>query len=218
MTPAATGSASRAGLAGLAPAQLLRAAARHRVLLSAGLAALAVAVGIGAVTPAAAAQVGVLAAAHDLPSGAVLTETDLVVLELPAGTAPAGVLVDPQAAVDRVVAGPVRQGEPLTDVRLVGASLIRSGSNLVAAPLRVADPATGALVRAGDRVDVLAAAPEGAPFARRVAEALEVLAVPALADDTGEGALLVVAATPSAAARLASAAASSRLSVTVRAR
>ena len=59
-------------------------------------------------------------------------------------------------AVGRVLAGPVRSGEALTDVRLVGSSLLTRGGRLVAAPVRLADPATAGLLHAGDRVDVLA--------------------------------------------------------------
>jgi hypothetical protein len=82
----------------------------------------------------------------------------------------------------------------------------------------VAEPATSALVRAGDVVDVLAASPEGGPAAPAVATGLRVLSVPLGADDPGEGALLVLAADRSAAGRLAAAAVTGRLSVVVHGR
>ncbi|MDQ3612010.1 MAG: Flp pilus assembly protein CpaB, partial [Actinomycetota bacterium] len=85
----------------------------------------------------------------------------------------------------------------------------------VAVPVRVAEPAAAALVEAGDRIDVLAAAPEGGPTAAVVASGVRVLSVPALGDDPGEGSLLVVAAGRPAAARLAAAAVSGLLSVVV---
>jgi hypothetical protein len=95
---------------------------------------------------------------------------------------------------------------------------IRAG--LVAVPVRIADAASAALVTAGDHVDVLAAGSSAnAPASAQVVAAdAEVLAVPTAVQDDGEGALLVVAANPSVAARLAAAAVSSRLSVTLRAR
>ena len=200
--------------AGLTPAQLLRAAARHRALLAGGLAAASVATGLGALAPSDPPTTVVLAAAADLPTGAVLAHEDLVEVGLPAAAVPDGALTDPAQAVGRPVAGAVRRGEPLTDARLLGASLLPTDS-VVATPVRVADPATGALVSAGDRVDVLAASPHGGT-ARVVAAALTVLGVPDVADDPGEGALLVLAAPPALAARLAGAAVTDRLSVTVR--
>jgi Flp pilus assembly protein CpaB len=199
---------------GLAPRDLLRAAARHRVLLASGLAAAAVASGLSAVVPAPAATVPVLTAAHDLAAGAALGPDDVVVAALPRALVPAGALSDVALAAGRLLAGPVRQGEPLTDVRLLGAGLLPPGPE-VAVPVRLAEPATGALVQAGDVVDVLSAAPEGGPAAQVVATRLTVLAVPALADAAGEGALVVVAASRSTAARLAAAAVTGRLSVAV---
>ena len=83
-------------------------------------------------------------------------------------------------------------------------------------PVRLADPASAALLRPGDRVDVLAAAttPEAPLLAAVVAPAAPVLAVPPAGTDL-EGALVVLAAPPSTAARLAATAVTSRLSVVV---
>jgi pilus assembly protein CpaB len=199
------------------PRRVLLGLARHRALVAGGLAAAAVAVALPALTPPPAAAVTVVAAARDVPAGATLTGEDLAPLALPEHAVPAGALRDVAAVVGRLVTGPVRRGEALTDARLLGAGLLAAGAE-VAVPLRLADPATGALVQAGDAVDVLAAAPEGGPAARVVASALTVLAVPLLEDDPGEGALVVVAAEPPVAARLAAAAVTGRLSVAVRGR
>ncbi len=197
-----------------AVADLRRALARYRVLLSAGLAAAAVAAGLSAVAPPAQAQVPVVTAAHDLRPGAPLGVDDLTVSSLPAAAVPDGALSDASTALGRLVAGSVRRGEPLTDVRLLGAALV-SGDAEVAVPVRVAEPATAALVRAGDRVDVLSASPEGGAAAGLIASGLSVLAVPALGDGLGEGALLILAADRPTAARLAAAAVTGRLSVSV---
>lgn len=201
----------------LAPRDLLRAVSRHRVLLACGLAAASVAAGLSAVAPTAAPTVAVLTASHDLAAGAVLRPDDLARAEVPRELVPAGALTDLALATGRLVAGPVRAGEALTDVRLLGAALLPPGSQ-VAVPVRLAEPGTTALVRAGDVVDVLSADPEGGPAARVVAERLAVLSVPDLADAAGEGALVVVAATRGTAARLAAAAVTGRLSVAVHGR
>lgn len=196
---------------------LLRAASRHRRLLAAGLAAAAVASGLSAVAPTAPPSTQVLTAARDLAAGTALAAEDLVPAAVPEALVPDGALLETAAAVGRVVAGPVRRGEPLTDVRLLGAALLPAGSS-VAVPVRLAEPATGALVRAGDVVDVLSASPEGGAVAAVVATGLPVLSVPDLSDAAGEGALVVVAASRSTAARLAAAAVTGRLSVVVHGR
>lgn len=193
---------------------LRRALARYRVLLAAGLAAAAVLTGLTALAPTTGPTVVILTAARDLRSGAPLTPADLAHTALPRNVVPTGALLEATAALGRLVSGPVRRGEPLTDVRLLGAELI-SGPTEVAVPVRVFEPATAALVRPGNRVDVLSAAPEGGPVATVIAADLAVLAVPVLGDTTGEGALLVLAADRPTAARLAAAAVSGRLSVVI---
>ncbi len=195
---------------------LRRALSRHRVLLSAGLAAGSVATAVTALAPASAPTTAVVVAARGLGAGVPLTEGDLRTVDLPSGDVPAGALDDPAAALGRLVAGPVRAGEPLTDVRLLGAALLPPGPE-VAVPVRVAERATAALVRAGDVVDVLSAPPDGGA-AGTVVTAVRVLSVPLAGDDPGEGALLVLATTRSAAARLAAAAVTGRLSVVVHGR
>ena len=204
-------------MSGLTPRALLVAAARHRVLLAAGLAAASVATGLSAVAPTAEPTTGVLTAARDLAAGAVLQPGDLVTARLPDALVPAGALTDPATVAGRLVAGPVRRGEPLTDVRLLGAALLPSGAD-VAVPVRLAEPATAALVTPGDRVDVLAASPEGGVAASVVATGLAVLSVPAPSDLAAEGALVVLAASRPTAARLAAAAVTGRLSVAVHGR
>lgn len=210
---------------GLAPRDLQRAVARHRALLAAGLAAAAVAAGLTAVAPTSEPGVPVLTAARDLAAGVVLTPEDLGTTPLPGALVPTGSLTEMGDAVGQHLAGPVRRGEPLTDVRLLGSSLLDAGggevgnagnagnAGEVAVPVRVAEPAIATLVQAGDSVDILAASPEGGPAAAVVAAGVRVLSVPVVGDDPGEGALLIVAASRSAAARLAASAVTDRLSV-----
>jgi pilus assembly protein CpaB len=199
-------------------ADLLRLVLRWRRLVVAVLLALAVAAALPVLAPAAPAASDVLVAAHDLTPGAVLSAADLATTALPRAAVPDGVVTDPSRVVGQVVAGAVRRGEPITDVRLLGPALLAGlPDDQVAAPVRVADPAAAALLRAGDRVDVVAASatPDGPPGAATVAAAVRVLAVPTAAI-SDEGALVVVATTPTIATRLAGVAVSSRLSVVLR--
>ncbi len=195
--------------------EVSRATRRHRALLAAGLTAAAVATALPLLAPEPAPTLTVLAASRDLLPGAPLTSADLTAVALPRALAPEGALTDLDQTVGRSLAGAVRRGEALTDVRLLGSGLVR-GRGLVAAPVRLADPATAALLHAGDRVDVLATPTDGRQdTALTVAAGLEVLAVPAGGSGDPDGALVVLAATPHTAARLAAAAVGSRLSITV---
>ena len=161
----------------------------------------------------------VVVAGRDLPGGSPLSAADLQLARLPPSAVPGGALRLTSAAVGRMLAAPVRRGEPLTDVRLVGSRLVAAlGPGLVATPVRLADPAVAGLLRPGDRVDVLAAPADPALGTRPTVAAADVpvLAVPA-ADPTGDqGALVVLATTSRMALALAAAASGQRLSVTLR--
>ena len=164
------------------------------------------------------AGVGVAGAASDLPAGTVLAPAQLAVAQLPPAAVPSGTASDPASLVGRVLAGSVRAGEPLTDVRLVGAGLTRLlPEGQVAAPVRLADLAVAALVHTGDRVDVLATPHDAARADVVVADAL-VLATDGrpreAAADSGGG-LLLLAVDSTTAGRLAAAAASATLTVTL---
>jgi len=168
--------------------------------------------------------VPVVVVTRDLPAGATLSTRDLRTVPLPPGAVPAGAARQVRSVLGRVVAGPVRSGEPVTDARLVGPGLTAGlgPQESAAVPVRLADPQAAALVRPGDRVDVLGtpvdadAARAGTPGdAVQVVSGVRVLAVLRGRDAT-DGVVLVVAAAPAAARRLAGAAARQRLTVAVR--
>ena len=174
-----------------------------------------------AVAPAA-TGVPVVVAGRDLPAGAVLARPDLRTASLPTAVVPAGSPREPASLLGRTVAGPVRRGEVLTDARVVGPGLTAGlGPGEVAVvPVRLADARAAALVRAGDRVDVLGAPVEadgasGSRDAVEVAAGVRVLAV-LHGDEDADGVVIVVAAAPGVARRLAGAASRHRLTVTVR--
>lgn len=184
-----------------------RAVLRRRRLLSALFAAAAVLAGVRAVSPAPPATESVLTAAHDLPSGTVLDPDDLVTRQLPAGSAPDG-LASGSDAVGRTVAAPLRRGEPVTDVRLVGPSLLEGYPGLVAVPVRIPDAGAAALLEVGDRVDLLATDPTGTEPAAVIAAAAQVIALPAPDEASNgigavTGRLIVVATTGTVAGELA---------------
>ena len=158
-----------------------------------------------------------LTAAHDLAAGVVVGSGDLRRAPYVPGSVPDGTLADAAAALGRTTAGPVRAGEPLTDARLVSASLLEGYPGLVAVPVRIGDPGAVRLLRVGDRVDLLAADPQGRSSARLVGRDVPVLAIPRGGDDqpgqTNGGALVVVGVPDTTAPDLAQAAVTSYLSV-----
>ncbi len=166
----------------------------RRRLLAAACAAVAVAASLRTVAPPAPALTPVTVAAHDLLAGAVLEADDLEVARLPASAVPAGPVAD---AVGATLASPLRRGEVVTDVRLVGHPSAQPPPGLVAAPVRLPDPEAAALLRPGDRIDLLATdTRRGRSWA--VAEAALVLAVPpAVEGSTGPlGGRVVLLALP----------------------
>jgi Flp pilus assembly protein CpaB len=193
--------------------------ARYRRVPAALLAAAAMGLALLALRPPAPPTVRLFAAARDLPGGTTLRARDLRLVALPVAAAPDGAVRS--GAAGRVLAGPMRRGEPLTDARLFGAGLLSGyGPEVVATPVRVADAGAVRLLRPGDRVDVLAAAPapmdDVAPVqaarARLVASAVPVIAVPR-GSQGDQGALVVLATGREQSMALAGAA--TRLSVTI---
>ena len=166
----------------------------HRRLLAAVLAALAVVAGVRAAALPATATTAVLVAASDLPGGSRLTADDVTEVQLPVAAVPAGAVASTESVSGRTLAAPVTRGEPLTDVRLVAPGLLDGYPGLVAAPVRIADPAAVRLLAVGDHVDLLAVSPEGGD-AVVVAPSAPVVAVPDPSDTDGlvGGALVVVA-------------------------
>lgn len=211
---------------------LRRLLSRHRRALAAVLVAAAVLVGLASVAPPRPPVRAVVVAARDLAAGALLGADDLRVASLPVAVAPEGALSDPAELAGRALAGAVRRGEPLTDLRLVGPGLLTGSTGLVVAPVRLADADAVALVRPGDVIDVLAAAGPDVGLtgagqdhsAHLVAIGARVLAVPLPAGGapgaggaggSTSGALVVLAVTTSTARDLAGAAADERLSFVI---
>jgi pilus assembly protein CpaB len=188
------------------------------VLLAAGAIVMALRPSPGPPADRGPATVGVAVAARDLPAGTVLSREELTVTHLAPSAVPSGTAAEPAPLIGRVLAGSVRAGEPLTDVRLVGAGLTRLlPDGQVAAPLRLADLAVAALVHTGDRVDVLAT-PHESPLAEVIAPDALVLAADSRPRDASadpSGGLLLLAVDGTTAGRLAAAATSSTLTVTL---
>ena len=182
-----------------------RAVLARRRPLAALLTAAAVAAGLHVATTEPPPRVPVLVAARDLPAGTVLGRHDVRPAEFAPETVPTGLAAD---LTGRTLAAPVRAGEPVTDVRLVGPALTEGYPGLTAVPVRLPDAGMAALLRVGDRVDLISADPQ-ARAAEVVATAVPVLALPGTPDEVGAtgltGRLVVVGARSGEVTRIADA-------------
>lgn len=181
----------------------------HRRLLAATFTALAVLAGLTSLRPSDDLE-PVLVARHDLRSGHVMTPDDVRTASMPPRAVPEHAL-GRDDAVGRRVAGPMRTGEALTDVRVVRpGALAGYGDDAVLTTVRV-DPVEARAIGVGDRVDVIAVDPDGESPAEIVARDVEIVTVPDAED--AESAGLGVVTTEHGALALAQAGLSSRLSV-----
>ena len=198
----------------------------------------AVAIIVARLSPTPASTTAIVAAARDLPAGAVLTAADLRTIALPPATVPAGATTDLAAVLGSQLSGPLRRGEPLTDVRLTDGVLSRPAPGVVSAPVRLADSQAAQLLQPGQRIDVLAASTavgDAGPAdtgsgslvagATVVAADVMVIAIPIASASPGgsqvdagvgvDGALVLLATSPLQARLLAQAQVTSRLSAVV---
>ncbi len=131
----------------------------RRRAVAALLAGLAVWVGVATLETPAERLAPVVVAARDLEAGTVLDARSLTVREFLPGTAPASAATDARDWWGRRVAVPLAAGEPLTPARLLGSEQRRAWPGLTTVPVRLGDEEAADLLRAGDRVDLLATDP-----------------------------------------------------------
>lgn len=149
----------------------------------------------------------VVVAAHDLDPGTALTAEDVRVESWPATMVPDGVRPDPSTVAGAIPAGPVRRGEVITDVRVLGSPLAAAaaGPDARMVPVRPADAAVLDLLHPGDIVDVLAAS-DADPHPQLLADNAVVVLVSAGAH-ARDADRVVLVALPAAAANAVAAAA-----------
>lgn len=164
------------------------------------------------------AGVPAVVAARDLAPGSRLAAADVVVQRWPAGHLPAGAVSDPLQVDGRVLAGAAREGEVLTDVRLVGPELaarLDATPGSATVPVRLADAEVAGLLVPGSRVDVVTPSSRGEPVV--LAEAAAVLTVLPPGDGPGARGRLVLVSMPQAVAtRVAVAVLTEQVAITLR--
>jgi len=154
---------------------------RARRVVSAALVATAVWLAMSAFVPQRAPRgVPIVVAAQDLMPGHVLSRGDLEVADWPASLSPDGAVGDPASLVGKALGAGMSRGEALSAARVRGPGLLAGArAGLVAAHVRLADPAMAAMAAPGDHVDLLSTTGKVA------AADVVVLAVDAAPDATG---------------------------------
>ncbi|MBC7558257.1 MAG: Flp pilus assembly protein CpaB [Dermatophilaceae bacterium] len=162
-----SGSDRREGLERLLPARLIGPGRRPawqrtrlRRAVSAGLVAIAAGLAMSAFLPHPTPRgVPIVIVAHDLTAGHVLAQGDLAVADWPTDLRPEGAVADPGALVGRSLGAGMSRGEPITAARLAGPGLLTGAQpGLVAAHVRLTDPAMAAITTPGDHVDLISSA------------------------------------------------------------
>ncbi|MGY2873615.1 pilus assembly protein CpaB [Marmoricola sp. URHA0025 HA25] len=171
----------------------------HRRVLGGSLAALAVwLVFQSASTPPPATE-PVWTAAHDLPSGTVLSRGDLARTGFAPGSVPVAAVRSVGAVIGRTLATPLGRGEPITAGHLTGTEGLAGYPGRSAVAVRIPDTDVAALLTPGQRVALVASDPQGGQQPERVADDAAVLAVPERGAGAAAGSLggrLVVFAVP----------------------
>jgi Flp pilus assembly protein CpaB len=192
-------------------------AARTRRIAAALLAVAALALAVRG--DPSAAQISVVVAARDLAPGIAVAEGDIALAPRRAADVPEGAETGVEQLAGRTVAGAIRAGEIVTDVRTLTPRLaeIAAGSaDSRVVPVRLADPGVAALLRAGDRVDVLAGDGASDGPVRQIALAATVLLVSA--EDSGGAAepVVLLALPADQAQKVAAASLTEAITVTLR--
>lgn len=102
----------------------------------------------------------VMIAARDLAPGHILGPDDLRAASRETASLPDGFAGSPTPLLGATLTGAIHAGEILTDLRVIGPRLaaVATGSpDARIVPIRLADNAVAAILRSGDRVDVVAA-------------------------------------------------------------
>nr|WP_296774031.1 SAF domain-containing protein [Rhodococcus sp. (in: high G+C Gram-positive bacteria)] len=196
---------------------------RNRMVLlrrvGAGLLALA-GVALFAHDAAATDHVRVVVAARDLTPGIKLDAADVRIAEYSPALVPDGAVLDVDEVLAHTVAGPIRAGEPLTDLRLLSSRLAEAamdGQDARIVPIRLTDAGMTDLLRAGDTVDVLTvgAGEEDRSARMLAAKAVVVLVSPEEARGARRDRVVLVAMSPEDATEVAASSLIDSLTVTL---
>lgn len=117
-----------------------------------------------AAAPPPAPTVPVVVAAADLDAGHTLTADDLRTARVPRSAAPSSAASRPDALVGEELAADVPRGLAVVTTQLARSRFVTTApAGTVAVPVHLADAAVAALLRPGDRVDLVTGTADGWP-------------------------------------------------------
>lgn len=196
----------------------------RRRLAIALLLSLAAGLAVHQLTPAPTHTVTVIAAARDLPVGATLATADLISLRIPPQLQAPGMFTEPPELAGKQLASPVLQGQIFATTQLLGQGLLTGApKGFSAVPLRLADAASIRLLSPGQLVKIVKSSEAvGATGSETASEVLaDAVAVLWTSGNGGQSSqwpgsgetegLVVVAASPAEAGRLAGASSQGKL-------
>lgn len=186
---------------------------RRRRPLAALLVFLAVLSTLGALRPQVSGD-SVVVASRDLVAGDNLLAADLTTISWTGADAPGGSSSSIADFLGETVASPVRKGEPLTDVRVLGPGLLDGyGPSTVVTTIRIADSAALTGLRSGDAVALIGTDPETAA-ASVISRDVHLLSTPAADPERADQGVSIQVVTPERdALRLAEVSMDSRLTL-----
>lgn len=198
--------------------RLARAARWHRRALGITAAVVCLFAVLSAITPPKPETASVLVATRQLAAGTQLASADVRVVAMPVAFVPDLALGDPAEAVGRTLTSALTTGSVLTGASTLSGRDPAGGSDERLVPFRVPDAAIVALLQVGDRISVVGATVDGAAIDLAVDVRVAALPAPGGSGSFGgeSGALIVVAADPATASRLAAASGHLRMTVVLR--
>lgn len=117
-------------------------------------------------------------AARDLDSGAPVSAADVKLVEFALDSAPDRLLSKSEITA-RIVAGPMRKGEPFTDQRAISPNRLASGEQLALIEMSAS---TAQLLRVGDLVEVVALDADDPDQNRTIAKSVSIASLDARGD------------------------------------
>lgn len=196
--------------------------ARHRRLVIALLLCVAAGIAVQQLTPTSERRVSILVASRDIPAGTSLSSTDFTSIEVPPDLDINGAPHSVEPLVGRQLASPLKKGQIPSESGLLGPGLLTGAPvGSAAVPLRMADPASIQLLSPGQLVTVVLTGADTYDDERRsqtLAGPVPVLWTSAQGGKAGEwlgtgdtDGLVVVAANPEQAEKLAGASTQGKL-------
>lgn len=149
--------------------------------------------------------------AADLSPGTIIKDKHLSQVTLPEDLPLSSTIATAEAAVGRVVAAPLKKGDPLQQHHLLGPELSEAFGAATMVPIKLADPAAAELAVPGAKVSVISAPHDAA--ATTIAEGAQVIFATARKSDSTDAGTVLLALDRTSAERVAAASLGTALTI-----